>query len=108
MNTIYNKFNSTSRKNGKPTMGKSYTAWKHDIKKKYGITDDEYHLLNESQNYVCAICKKSDGRGARLAIDHCHETGKIRGLLCRTCNVAIGYLNDDITLLESAISYLKK
>ena len=89
-------------------MGPKYTGWKSDIKKKYGITDTEYHQLNESQNYVCAICKGTDDRGARLAIDHCHNTNKIRGLLCRKCNVALGYLNDDITLLESAITYLKK
>ena len=69
--------------------------WRNDIKRKYGLTEPEYHQLNESQNYVCAI-------------DHCHTTNKVRGLLCRTCNVAIGYLNDDIALLESAINYLKK
>jgi len=95
-------------KSGKPIMGPAYTGWKSDIKKKYGITDTEYHQLNESQNYVCAICKGVDDRGARLAIDHCHETNKIRGLLCRKCNVALGYLDDDIALLESALAYLKK
>ena len=82
--------------------------WRNDIKRKYGLTEPEYHQLNESQNYVCAICKGNDDRGAKLAIDHCHTTNKVRGLLCRTCNVAIGYLNDDIALLESAINYLKK
>jgi hypothetical protein len=85
-----------------------HRKWKNDIKRKYGLAESEYHQLNESQNYVCAICKGNDDRGAKLAIDHCHTTNKVRGLLCRTCNVAIGYLNDDIALLESAIDYLKK
>lgn len=85
-----------------------YRRWVSDIKQKYGITDTEYHQLNESQNYVCAICNGNDDRGAKLAIDHCHKTNKVRGLLCRTCNVALGYLNDDVALLESALNYLKK
>jgi len=92
----------------KPKPDKAYRDWKYDIKRKYGITDTEYYQLTESQHNVCAICNGNDDRGARLAVDHCHTTNKVRGLLCRKCNVALGYLNDDIALLESAINYLKK
>jgi hypothetical protein len=74
----------------------------------YGLTDTEYHRLHEDQNKVCAICNQPEENGAMLCVDHCHSTMKIRGLLCKKCNVALGYLNDDITLLESAINYLKK
>jgi hypothetical protein len=88
---------------------------KIDIKKKFGLEYDEYLKLLESQNNICAICKQPEtkldyrtGNVLNLSIDHCHASGKIRGLLCMDCNRAIGMLNDDVSILESAISYLKK
>ncbi len=108
MKHIYSDPHSKTTKSGKSIRGWKYTNWKSDIKKKYGITDTEYFQLYESQNGVCAICKGHDAQGAKLSVDHCHTTNQIRGLLCRTCNVAIGYLREDINLLESSIEYLKK
>ena len=85
-----------------------------DLKKNFGITPEDYQQLLDKQNGVCAICglpeRKVDYRSKRLlplAVDHCHTTKKIRGLLCADCNRAIGMLKDDVTILESAISYLK-
>ena len=71
----------------------------------------------EDQNHKCKICeveivfgistKNKMPKGTRRAnIDHCHDTGVVRGLLCNQCNQGIGYLQDDITLLEEAIKYL--
>lgn len=75
-----------------------------DLKRKYGLSKEEYYLLKEKQDNMCAICKISN---RRLAVDHCHITGKIRGLLCLNCNTGIGQLKDSVELLESAINYLK-
>lgn len=80
------------------------------VKYKYGITRDQYEAKLADQGGGCAICKKPDlARGhTKLCIDHNHETGEVRGLLCVTCNLAIGYMRDDLGLLESAADYLRK
>lgn len=80
----------------------------------YGITTDEYQKLLDKQNGVCAICNKEEkaksngGYTKSLAVDHCHTTGKIRGLLCQDCNLGIGKLRDDVALIEAALNYLKE
>lgn len=84
------------------------------IERKFGFKKEEYFKLLISQNNVCAICKKEETakhktyKNAKkfLRVDHCHKTGKIRGLLCHKCNTAIGSLQDSIEILKSAISYL--
>lgn len=80
-------------------------------KRKYGLTADVYQKLLEKQAFVCAICKrpetkKLNGVPIALAVDHNHETGKIRGLLCNNCNRAIGLLRDDPDVLFAARMYL--
>lgn len=84
-----------------------------DLKKKYGITLEFYYKLLEEQNYVCAICGNPEtaldhrtGLPRSLAVDHCHTTGVIRGLLCTTCNRGLGKFKDNIKYLESAVNYL--
>lgn len=74
------------------------------LNKRYNITPGEYINLCEKQYNKCAICEQ---KPKRLAIDHDHVTGKIRGLLCFKCNTAIGKLGDDISGLEKALKYLK-
>ncbi len=88
---------------------------KHKLSRKYGITPLEYECMFREQNGVCAICKHPEtafdprhGIVRRLAVDHCHKTGKIRGLLCNRCNRLLGKCNDDVTLFYSAADYLKK
>jgi len=76
--------------------------------RKFGISEEEYKLLKESQNHSCAICNTLEDPNKSLAIDHCHTTGKVRGLLCTACNLAIGGFKDNIDLLKSAIKYLEK
>jgi hypothetical protein len=82
------------------------------VLKMYGCDLYTYQTLLEKQDHKCAICRQPEtnvrkGKTQSLSIDHDHDSKKIRGLLCANCNVAIGMLRDDITILESAIDYLK-
>jgi hypothetical protein len=63
-----------------------------------------------AQGGGCAICGSTDtkGPGQFFAVDHCHETGAVRGLLCLCCNTALGQLGDDVDLLRRAIDYLNR
>ena len=82
-------------------------AREYRLKRRFNLTQEDYDILFEQQNGVCDICGGTNN-GRTLAVDHNHVTGAVRGLLCLTCNAAIGMLQDDITLLASAIVYLKK
>lgn len=84
-----------------------------DKTKNYGISAKEYVELLEKQGHVCAICGEPEtrihrGTLASFSVDHDHETGKIRGLLCGTCNHGLGYFRDDVELMKSAIEYLDR
>ena len=83
------------------------------LKRAYGITLDEYEELLSKQDSKCAICGidnngKYRNKPRAFAVDHCHSTGKIRGLLCSDCNTGIGLLKDNINYLQLAIKYLNK
>lgn len=79
----------------------------HDLRV-YGITSKDYDRMSEKQGGVCAICKKPEkSKNGRLCVDHCHLTGKVRGLLCGNCNTGIGKLGEDIAVLEAAIRYIR-
>lgn len=73
--------------------------------KKYGVETDDYDNLVKNQENRCAICKELPTI-RKLAIDHDHIRGKIRGLLCHKCNVGLGLFEDNIAILKSAINYL--
>lgn len=79
-------------------------AW---LKKGYGLTVAQYEAMFKSQNGACKICSGQNLNGRPLGVDHDHKTGKIRGLLCQPCNLAIGYMNDDILTLYKAADYLE-
>lgn len=88
---------------------KDHCGRKSHLKLNFGITSEDYQALLEKQNFSCALCKKHSLEfKQRLAVDHCHETGKIRGLLCFKCNTALGKFNDDPEMLKEAIKYLEK
>ena len=74
--------------------------------RKYGLKPGEYDHMLEQQGGGCAICKQPCARERRLSVDHCHSTGRVRGLLCQNCNAAIGMFKDDTALLFRAIDYL--
>lgn len=85
-----------------------HRSFKHNLKK-HGLTIEQYDILWKTQNCCCLICKTdkvNTNRGWHL--DHCHTTGKIRGILCVNCNVMLGLARDRIDVLESAIIYLSK
>lgn len=106
-NNVYCKPTCEKRASSKRT-GSYYKCNKNRSWRDAGIkiTLDEYHQIFNKQNGVCLICGKASNK--LLAVDHDHLTGKIRGLLCSKCNIGLGCFNDDITLLQMAISYLTK
>lgn len=80
-----------------------------DLKKMFGITLDDYNKMREDQKCSCKICgKHEDEERQALVVDHSHDTGKVRGLLCSNCNRALGMFKDDITVLQKAIKYLQE
>ena len=82
---------------------------KYQIKNKYGISEKYYEEMLANQLGVCAICRGLQTNGNDVFdIDHCHETGEIRGLLCHKCNMGLGSYDDDIKKLERAITYLER
>lgn len=96
-----------------PTGPDSY-LWKGGLEatllrrrlKKYSLSIEEYEKLLLAQEGVCAICKQTGTK--QLAIDHDHETGKVRGLLCSSCNTGLGLLGDSLEALKNVILYLEE
>jgi hypothetical protein len=79
-----------------------------NLKRRFGITEADYQIMLKGQKGKCAICgTREPGTAGVFAVDHDHRTGKVRGLLCRSCNVGIGNLKDDPNLLQAAVSYLR-
>lgn len=77
------------------------------LKMEYGITLEDYIKLLDLQSGGCGICGKlPDSEEPYLAVDHSHETQKVRGILCRDCNLGVGHFKDDVELLTSAVIYL--
>jgi hypothetical protein len=78
-----------------------------DNLRQYGITFDEYKVMWIEQGGCCGICGKHQNEFDKaLGVDHCHSSNKVRGLLCKSCNLAIGHLKDDVMLLDKAKEYL--
>jgi hypothetical protein len=80
------------------------------LKKQYGMTLEDYAVMLERQGGGCAICGTTEirGFGARQAVDHCHASSRVRGILCGNCNRGIGNFNHDPALLAAAMTYLKE
>ena len=87
-----------------------------NLRHNYNITIEEYNKILENQSDSCAICKcnkkdnikYSENKVRDLAVDHCHVTGKVRGLLCYSCNLAIGMLKDNIARAKKLVKYLEE
>lgn len=88
-----------------------YDNWCKDCKtnsrllKTYGITNADYQQMLEDQGYACKLCG-GPPRRKRFDIDHCHVSGKVRGLLCEDCNRGLGCFKDNTVLMQTAINYL--
>ena len=84
---------------------------RHTLRKRYGLSPKDYATILEAQDHRCAICREPESRKVcgmiqPLSVDHNHETGKVRGLLCNACNLSIGGLGDSSARLRSAADYL--
>ena len=77
------------------------------MRRVFGITFDDYERMSEAQDHKCKICQRPE-KGKRLAVDHCHTTRKVRGLLCAKCNQGIGHFDDDPDLMLRAIEYVQR
>lgn len=86
----------------------SYYRGKH-LEYKYGMTHDDYAEMLEKQDHKCAVCgiDEKHAENSRLCVDHDHGTGKVRGLLCKKCNQAIGLLQDNADFCDAAGKYLR-
>lgn len=80
------------------------------LKRKYGISVDEYNELLRKANNKCEICGSdgSNGHHGKLCVDHCHDTGRIRGILCDPCNKKLGNAGDSVDSIMTLLKYLQK
>lgn len=90
-------------------------ARKATLKYKYGLSEQDFDDMLSSQGFKCAICRIGVERTETnkhtkktLVVDHCHDTGVVRGILCSKCNRGLGHFDDQIELLEQAINYIKE
>lgn len=97
----YNDFRSKNKRDPK------YLDRIAQKKYKYGLNESEYLNMFETQNNECAICEKSFNE-VRACVDHSHDNGLVRGLLCDKCNKGLGSFNDNLELLKKAVEYLSK
>ena len=104
------------RKENKEKIKVSRLTWsssspenqKRSLLKKYKLSLEDYNLMFEEQNGCCKICNTHQTDLKKpLFVDHCHITGNVRGLLCSTCNSALGMLKDNVSLFERATHYLR-
>lgn len=91
-----------ARRNGQESRKNS------DLRRRFGITLEQYKELHDSQAGKCGICGEAEVSGRQLAVDHDHSTGAIRALLCTTCNTGLGQFKDNPHLLRLAAAYLER
>lgn len=88
---------------GRDTLSKRERDWK---RRGIACTDEMYEALREQQENRCNICRDPEHYTGSLHVDHCHTSGRVRGLLCGKCNRAIGQLGDDVETLERALHHV--
>lgn len=81
---------------------------RHALKYKYGMTEEGFASLFTSQGNRCGVCETDDPGRNGWCVDHCHDTKKVRGILCHPCNLVLGWVKDDADILQRAIDYLNK
>jgi hypothetical protein len=86
---------------------KAQKARRNNLKSKYGLTEEQFDAMVEAQGNRCAVCGSAPGFHGKLHVDHCHSTGKIRGLLCTQCNIGAGMVGDDAARLRALAAYLE-
>lgn len=108
----YREANAEREKaNGRDRYGRTKEQIRsYNRKRAYGVSQEEFDRMAEAQNGVCLICgnpPSGKGKSNILHVDHCHDTGRIRGLLCTNCNCGIGFFKDDPELVKKALFYLE-
>jgi hypothetical protein len=84
-----------------------YESHREQMTHKYGISVERYDAMLAVQDGKCALCgREGNVGGKRLAVDHCHDSGRVRGLLCNPCNTMLGHARDNVDLLAAAIQYI--
>jgi predicted RNA-binding Zn-ribbon protein involved in translation (DUF1610 family) len=76
------------------------------LRRRYGITLEDFKEMKSEQGEKCASCGDSLVPGILTQVDHCHETGKVRGILCKSCNGALGFLKDDPMRVSALLNYI--
>lgn len=105
---LKNKVERTKYYQGWKLRNPSHRRNRH-LRTKWNMTNDEFESMAMNQNLCCAICGIHESNlNQSLSIDHCHATGKIRALLCRHCNLGIGFFKENVKSLEKAIEYIKQ
>jgi hypothetical protein len=104
----YDRTHNRKRKPLSPEQRQARRAYR--LQWRYGLSIEEFDALLEQQDGTCAICPVviSDGSGRRLHVDHDHDTGKVRGLLCQKCNTALGAFGESPERLRKALAYLER
>lgn len=97
-----NKYLTSERTKKDPRKQREYL-----LKRKYGIDHSKFDDMLAEQDGKCAICLTEDPAGVNWHVDHCHSTGKVRGLLCCSCNQSLGMLKENVSIMESMIKYVK-
>lgn len=103
-NRYHNNKQGTKYRNsekGKNTM----FAWR--LRSQFNLSVDEYNNMLKNQQYSCAICETTEPTGYGWHVDHCHKSGKVRGILCSKCNQGLGLFSDNTKHLNKAINYLE-
>jgi hypothetical protein len=104
--SVYNK----KRRGVSSYKAKFNSKWFRDAqyRKKYNLSAEQYDQMRDSQENKCCICKKDLAADRQPSVDHCHSTGKVRGILCNNCNAGLGFFNDNKDSLLAAVEYLSK
>lgn len=103
----YRRANADRENARRRAAGKYEFNRRENLKRKFGITPETYDLMLSAQGGRCAICAEKNEGPRAFAVDHNHQTGKVRGLLCHNCNIGLGNLKDSKHLLLLAIKYLE-
>jgi len=86
---------------------KRRSSEKYNRVHRYGVTDSHFHAMLQQQENKCAACGDTFAAGKSTHLDHCHKTGRVRGVLCRACNLALGFLQDSPTRISGLLTYLR-
>ncbi len=107
MKKAYNPKRNIKRKQNPRYQEKNLES---NLRTAYGITLEEYNALVFQQSGVCKVCKQlpteTSNQTNRLVVDHCHKTGRVRGLMCPNCNCALGHLKESVQLCQELAQYI--